>query len=101
MNLKAVASKLMLTFGNKAPNSQINIETGASDIELFIPENIETKIRLDTTLSEDNLLEAGFVYQGDFYVTPNYETAKSKLNIDFEAGVNHLKVTRKSYKETI
>lgn len=91
--LNTGASKVTLTFGDKARESNVVLKSGVSSIGIMIPEGVGTKIQTNSSFSQNDFL--GFErVKDDLYQTENYNSASSKLNIMIESGVSSVSVNR-------
>lgn len=87
------AASIDLRISALMEETNINIEAGASNIDIFIPEEAGCKVILDAALSSKNF--DGFEkIDSDFYRTSNFENAKKKIYIKIDSGVSSISVRR-------
>jgi len=92
--LSAGASKVMLTFGDKADIARATIEAGVSSIEIVAPESVGVKIEAEVPLSQKSFID--FKQTGEkTYETDGYAISEKKLDIFIKAGVSNISVIRK------
>jgi len=89
----AVGVKLKL--GDRADTSHIDIDAGASSIEISIPPEAGCEIVADASMSGKDFPD--FTKVGDkTYRTGNFDTATKRIFINIDAGASGLKVVRNS-----
>jgi hypothetical protein len=85
------AASVKIKLGSKADTSNVDIHTGASSVELYVPSNAGCQIVADASLSGENYPD--FTKTGDkTYKTANFDTAPKRIYININAGVSSLKV---------
>jgi len=87
------AASIKIKLGNLYPETEVNVDAGASDINIFIPKESGCKILIDGALSSkhfDNFKKI----DSDNYVTENFNEAAYKIYIDIECGVSSISVER-------
>lgn len=89
------AASLDLKLGNKYPETILDIDAGASSIDIEVPDSSGCEIKSDVSLSSKHF--NGFKkISKDLYRTENFETAKNKIYIRIDAGVSSIDVKRYS-----
>lgn len=86
------ASSIKLKIGDKQDKTNIDIETGASAVKVYIPESAGCEVISNTVLSDLDL--KGFIKDGKTYRTPNFSEQKQKVYISLDAAVSALDVIR-------
>jgi hypothetical protein len=87
------ATSCKLELGANLPVTEVRVSTGASEVEISVPEAAGCKIDVSSGLSSNNF--EGFTkINGNVYTTPGYETAKNKINIFLRGGVSDFNVKR-------
>ncbi|MCL5045445.1 MAG: toast rack family protein [Actinobacteria bacterium] len=92
--INAGASDLRIAFGTKAANARVELNTGASKVVLVIPENVGVRVRSGAVLSDNDLGVLGLVRRGNELVSPNYDTAPSKIDLEVSSAVSSLRAER-------
>lgn len=93
IELNGGASSVKLRLGNLQKETRIDLETGASSIVVFIPEDAGCEVVTNTFLSNKNL--NGFNKVRDkTYQTSNFSTAGQKISIKMDAAVSSIEVER-------
>lgn len=86
IDLDLGAADLDVILGNKYRESFIKIDSGASDLNIIIPEGSGIKIKLDGALTATNIDDLNLNKLGDYYISSNYEDANTKLEFDIDMG---------------
>ncbi len=87
------AAALKVKLGSNTERTDVNIETGASDVNIDIPENSGCEIRTDGALNSEKF--RGFTkINSDLYRTANFDSSASKIYIRIDSGVSSLEVNR-------
>ena len=81
------AGNLNIVLGNKYDQSDIRIDSGASNINITVPKNAGIKIKSDSSLSKIDIDDLGLIKSGDYYISPNYEKEDVKLEFHISMGV--------------
>lgn len=88
------ASDLNLNLGNYGFETQIDIDAGASNIKIVVPEDVSLQVKLDGALSSSNLEAVGLIRKGDFYITPDTVGSDSLIKVNLDTGVSNLELVR-------
>jgi len=92
LDLDIGAGNVDLYMGSKSSQSNVEINTGASKLKLYIKEDVGVKMSLNGIMKKTNLSGLGWVKEGDYYYSQNYQDAKSKINFDINVGVGKLDI---------
>jgi len=87
------AASINLKVGDKYSETNISIDAGASDIDIFIPQSSGCSINTDGALSSKNFDDFEKINSGH-YQTTNFEEADSKIYISIDSGVSSITVKR-------
>lgn len=87
------AASLKLKLGDKVDKTDLQIDAGASSIEIEIPESSGCEIRSEVSLSSKSF-EGFKKISSDLYRTEGFDNAQKKIYIDLECGVSSIKVRR-------
>lgn len=93
VSIEMGAASLELRIGDLNEETKIDIEAGASDIDIFIPEGSGCQIKTDDALSSKNFHNFTKIKSG-FYKTDNFDEAEKKVYIEIDSGVSSLSVRR-------
>jgi len=87
------AASLNIKMGQPLTDTKLIFSTGASSININIPQNAACRITTDTGLSGKSF--DGFNEKDDdTYETPGFDQAVNKMYISMEGGVSHFRVSR-------
>jgi len=87
------AASIKMKLGSLNPETNLSVDAGASDINIFVPKESGCKIVTDGALSSKHLDEFKKI-DSDNYVSDNFEEAVNKIYIDIECGVSSISVER-------
>lgn len=87
------ASALDLKLGSRYEKIMVNVDAGASDINIKVPEGMGCEVRTQTILSGKEFDRFDKIEKG-LYRTPNFTTASGQIMIDIEAAVSGVTVER-------
>jgi hypothetical protein len=93
MDINMGASALNLRLGEPVDETRLDIDAGASDIDIFIPETVGCQIISDVALSSTNY--EGFTkFESSKYRTPDFEESAKKIYIRIDSGVSSIDVRK-------
>ncbi|MCC5911707.1 MAG: hypothetical protein JJT76_14880 [Clostridiaceae bacterium] len=90
LDLTVGAGDLHLVFGTQFENSTIKIKGGASNINVTIPQDAGARIKITGLVSKSTVSDLGWEKVEDYYYSPNYKDADSKLDFDISIGVGNI-----------
>lgn len=91
IDLDVGAADLKLSLGSKSSLGEININAGASDLDIYVPQDAGLRIKLESALSSNNIESLGLVKKGDYFESADYESQTNKYNLTIKMGVGNLK----------
>lgn len=97
MELNLGAGEMEVRFGDTVPESDVKIHAGAAKIRLKIPDTLGVKLELNGVLNNNNLDRLNWIREDNRYYSPNYQTAKNKMEIDAEVSVSEFEVETVSW----
>ncbi len=87
------AARLNVKLGTLADITRIDIDAGASDIDILIPDSVSCEIKSDAALSSRNY--DGFIkVSKDLYRTEDFDKYSKKIYIEIDCGVSSIDVKR-------
>ena len=92
LSLRSGASSTNLTLPSNAGMTRARVESGAASVDIRVPEGVAARIRWRGGLSSINADQARFQRMGDYYQSPDYDTAANKADIDVQMGVGSVTV---------
>jgi len=89
------AASLDVKLGTLSDKTRLNIEAGASNIDILIPKEVGCQVRTDDILSSKNIY--GFTkIKSDLYRTEGFYDAEKKIFIQIDCGVSSINIRRYS-----
>ena len=92
LSIKTGLTETDVKLGDKVDNLEVKIESGLTDIEFQIPESVGCRIDIDGGLNEKDF--DGFFQRNGHWETSNYDKSTKKITLNFEGGLQSLKVRR-------
>ena len=93
IDLDGGASSIKIKLGDLLPKSYVNIDAGASEIVIKVPQSAGCDLHLSSVLSGKTITGFEKIDQGH-YRTDNFDTAENKIFISMDAAVSSYKITR-------
>lgn len=92
VNIDMGAQGLEMTLGNKSPTTNIDIDGGASSIDINIPKGSGVRLKLDGALNSTNLKDLDLTERDDYLITEGFEDSPNKFYLDIDMGVGNLNI---------
>jgi len=70
-----------------AGTTRVELEIGAASVNIHIPEGVAARVRARGGLSSTNINRKRFPRTGDYFQSPDYDTAQNKAEIRVDVGV--------------
>lgn len=93
VNLSSGAADIDLKFGSIADDCQVKVETGAANVEILVPEDVNCEIFSETGLSSEDFFGFERHETGKYFSKSNTETDKT-LRLNIEAGLSSVTVKK-------
>lgn len=90
LTLNASSGSVALPVGSLIGDLKVNV----SSLELCIPASAEARLRVDATLSSDDLDSSGLVKDGNAWQTDGYATAATRIELSITSTLSSLTVER-------
>lgn len=90
--LNVGAGNLHLIFGDQYQQTNVDIDAGATALDISIPKNIGVRLHSRGGISTTNLQGQGWIKQNKYYTSSNYEAAEKKIDLDITMGVGKVNV---------
>jgi hypothetical protein len=87
------AASINIKFGDLLSETELFVEAGASDINVFIPKESGCKILIDGALSSKHFTDFEKI-DSDNYETENFDKSENKVFINIDCGVSSISVDR-------
>lgn len=68
------------------------IKADLANVEVTIPEGVAAKLKIDTDLSVLNVNESRFPKKGDYYISPNFESAENRIELELDCDLSRVQV---------
>jgi hypothetical protein len=92
LRLKTGASSTTIDLPAGVPHTRVQVDSGAASVRLRVPAGVAAMIRVNAALAGIHVDPARFPRMGDFYRSPDWDTASSKVEISVETGVGSVDV---------
>jgi hypothetical protein len=92
LSIKTGLTETDVKLGDKVDNLDVKIESGLTSIEFQVPESVGCRIDIDGGLNEKDF--DGFIQKNGHWETPNFDKATKKISLNFNGGLQSLKVRR-------
>lgn len=92
LSLDTGAANLTLTLGDKFSNPAVDINAGASKIDINVPADAGVRVRMDGSLNSTNLDGPDWEKKNGTYYSKGYDEAAVKIDMDVDMGVGKFTV---------
>ena len=92
LSIKTGLTETDVKLGDKVDDLNVKVESGLTDIEFNIPESVGCRIDIDGGLNDKDF--DGFIQKNGHWETPDYDKSTKKITLNFEGGLQSLKVRR-------
>jgi len=92
LNLDVDAGNCQVTMPSSAGTSYVVIDSDVANLEITIPDGIAAKIHVDANLSVRDIDTSRFPRQGDYYVSPDFETAGNRIELEIQCDLGRVEV---------
>lgn len=79
-----------LTLPTSAINTVIDVDMDVSNLEIIVPKDVAVKIKINNNLSMVSINQDRFIKQGDYYISPDYESAVNGVELNILCDVSRL-----------
>ena len=87
LHYNAGAASTTIVLGDKSPRVTVQLRTGAASTTVEVPKDAGVRVTATTGVGSTNLGQLGYTKEDKTYKSPNYDSARVKLDIDFRGGV--------------
>ncbi len=92
LELKMGAADVDMVLGNNGINPKISINAGASNIKIKMQGDTGMRVRFNGALSSTNLDQLGWRAVDNYYISPNYEEAGSRIDLYVDMGLGSFRL---------
>lgn len=93
INIDGGACDIDLKLGDHGCDTKVEINTGASNIDILVPQTVDCEIHVESAISDKDFLGFEKVEKG-LWRTPNFGHAASHVVIDLSCAVSNISVDR-------
>jgi hypothetical protein len=95
IDIKMGAASMKLKLGDRLDETRLNLDAGASSIDIDVPQDAGCEVKTEASLSSKHI--NGFKkLEDDVYRTDNFDSAKKKIYITIKSGVSSIQINRYS-----
>ncbi len=92
LRLNAGVGGVDVTLPGKAERGTVQIKGGVGRLQVEIPEGVAARIHISKGLGGVSVDTSRFHQNGDTYLSPDYDTAQYRLDVDIEGGVGGIDI---------
>lgn len=92
LTLDLGASRADVVLPGAVPRARATVKAGAADVTLTVPEGVAARIDADAGLASLDVDTARFPRSGGVYVSPDYDTASRRVDLEIKAGAAKITV---------
>lgn len=93
MELSVGAGDLSLRLGALLDKTTLNLKSGVSQVDLYVPQDAALIIHMTGALNDTNIDSLGLIKEGNNYKTPDSQGGKT-LELNLEMGLGQLNINR-------
>ncbi|MEW6142592.1 MAG: DUF5668 domain-containing protein [Chloroflexota bacterium] len=90
--LESGASRNLVILPANAGTTKAVIKAGAADIQVIAPSSVAVRIKAEAGISSVDIDQTRFPKSGDYYVSPDYATARNRIELELKAGAASITV---------
>ena len=87
------ACDLDMKLGDSGCNTQVDIDTGVSDIDIKVPENVDCEIQVEAAITDKDFVGFEKIEKG-LWRTPNFGQGNNYITINLNCAVSDISVKR-------
>ena len=92
VDLDIGASSVNITLPGGGGTTEVRVNGGASSVKLTVPAGVAARVRSQSGLSSLSVDMTRFPKSGDYYVSPDYNTAANRVDIELHTGASSISV---------
>lgn len=90
IDLDAGVGDLDLILGSNHDFMRVKIDSGVTNMDITIPDGAGVRVKVDGLVAKSGLTDMGWEKSGGYYVSPDYDNAVNKIEIDIDTGVGNI-----------
>jgi hypothetical protein len=87
LDLETGASSTDVRLPENAGTTRVKAESGAASLNFVVPAGVSARIRTSAGLASIEIDELRFPRRGNYYESPDYDTAINRVEMELEAGI--------------
>lgn len=90
---------LKIRYGLSGRSQTLSVDSGVISLEMTVDRECGLKMRVSgpPLVVRHNFSQAGLVKEGDFWITPNYSKARTRLDVTISSGAGNITLHRVSW----
>lgn len=92
LQMEIDAGNYIVNMPSSAGTTRAYIEADIANIEVTIPEGVAAKLKVDTDLSAFEVDESRFPKKGDYYISPDFESAENRVELEIDCDIGRVQV---------
>ncbi|HEY8420258.1 MAG TPA: LiaF domain-containing protein [Thermoclostridium sp.] len=92
LNLKLGVGDLDLIIGKQQEHAVINIQAGATDLDIYLPEDSGLMVKTGNLLTNLSFHNINMTSQDNVYISDNYEQAERKVEMNIQSAVSTIEI---------
>jgi hypothetical protein len=93
LTVKTGASETRIRLSRRVDRAQVRVESGAAQVSIEVPSGVAARIRSQMGLGSSRIDGGRFPRVGDRWVSPDFDTAERRVEIDASGGVGSITVS--------
>lgn len=85
---------LNLILGSNCEYTYVTIDSGITNMDVVLPDNAGVRIKVDGLVAKGGIKDLGWEKRDGYYVSPNYDNAANKIDIDIDTGIGNVSFKR-------
>lgn len=92
LSVESGASEVNVTLPQASGFTTARVQTGAAGVYINVPAGVAARITSQSGLSDTNIDTIRFPRNGNYYQSPDYDTAANRVDLRIESGVSEITV---------
>ena len=92
LTVRGGATDIEILAPRNAGHVDIDIDVGAANVDLEVPEGVAARIDVDLGLSGLSVDESRFPKNGDVYVSRDFDTSENRIDLEIDAGASSVEI---------
>lgn len=92
LKIKLDVGNYKVTLPASAGKTIVNIDSALSNLDIFVPEGVALKLKAKADLASAEIDQSRFPKEGDYYISPDFNTAKNRIEMEFKGSLGRVSV---------